>query len=304
MVDEDRLRRIIREELRAYEIRRKVPPDLSEKRRAASRSRWGETVAGSRSTRLALARRRGTHTEKEWFGMLEVHDYRCVSCGVEGVVKDHIIPVHQPNSSDGIDNIQPLCRRCNPRKGRERADLRQPDWREKLDAWLKQNASKTFDIIPDGTTTYIRSTATEKKKNASKTHAKEKSQDEEKSPGAQAFLRYAAAFKLRYETWPVRNAKVNSLLAQLAKRLGAETPDVAEFYLTLEEPLYVRSTHAVDLLVRDAEKIRTAWATGKPGGNGQPRRKPGGSIGPGSRRRATSLDWTGTRSDRRNIGRW
>jgi hypothetical protein len=94
-------------------------------------------------------------------------------------------------------------------------------------------------------------------------------QDEEKSPGAQAFIRYAAAFKLRYETWPVRNAKVNSLLAQLAKRLGAEAPDVAEFYLTLEEPLYVRSVHAVDLLVRDAEKIRTAWATGKPGGNGQ-----------------------------------
>lgn len=272
-MDEETLRRIMREELMAYDLRRRTAPELSEKRRAAAASRWGKTISGSRSTRLALARKRGTHTEKEWFAMLEIHDYKCLACGADGVNKDHIIPIHQQGSSDGIENIQPLCRKCNAQKGGENRDLRAPDWRAKLDKWLMQNASKILESSIDGSTSYIREIPPEKKKNASKTPAKEKPPVDEISPGSKAFLRYAAAYKLRYGAFPIRNAKVNALLVQLVKRLGAEAPDVAEAYVGLDEPLYVRSGHAVELLVRDCEKIRTTWATGRtaPGnGSGKP----------------------------------
>lgn len=74
---------------------------------------------------------------------------------------------------------------------------------------------------------------------------------------------YAQAYKERYQVEPVRNAKVNGQLAQLIARLGAdESPGVARAYLDNRNGLYVASKHCVDLLLRDAEKLRTEWATG------------------------------------------
>lgn len=73
---------------------------------------------------------------------------------------------------------------------------------------------------------------------------------------------YSVAYKLRYGVMPVRNHKTNSLLCQLVDRLGEEAPEVAAFYLSHNGPLYVRSRHPPDLLIRDAEGLRTQWATG------------------------------------------
>lgn len=74
---------------------------------------------------------------------------------------------------------------------------------------------------------------------------------------------YAQAYKERYQVEPVRNAKVNGQFAQLIARLGAdESPGVARAYLSNRNGLYVASKHCVDLLLRDAEKLRTEWATG------------------------------------------
>lgn len=79
-----------------------------------------------------------------------------------------------------------------------------------------------------------------------------------------AFIAYAAAYKLRYGTFPVRNAKVNGMLAQYVKRVPAEeAPLIAAFYLSMEAPLYVRASHCIDLLLRDAEAVRMAWVTGR-----------------------------------------
>ena len=62
---------------------------------------------------------------------------------------------------------------------------------------------------------------------------------------------------------PVRNAKVNGQLSQLVARLGGdEAPGVARSYLSNRNSLYVASKHCVDLLLRDAEKLRTEWVTG------------------------------------------
>jgi len=88
--------------------------------------------------------------------------------------------------------------------------------------------------------------------------------EESTAPGARSWLAYATAYKLRYGTFPVRNAKVNALLTQFVKRIPqVEAPRVAEFYLTHQGPLYVRSAHCVDLLVRDCEKLRMEWITGR-----------------------------------------
>jgi hypothetical protein len=73
---------------------------------------------------------------------------------------------------------------------------------------------------------------------------------------------YAAAYSARYRVPPVSNAKVNTNIAQLVKRLGNEAPAVAAFYLTHNEPFYVKKRHAIGLLLNDAEGLRTQWKTG------------------------------------------
>lgn len=74
---------------------------------------------------------------------------------------------------------------------------------------------------------------------------------------------YSEAYKMRYREDPVRNAQVNSKLAQLVDRLGAEeAPLVAEFFLTHNDQYYVKKMHPVGALLQDAEKIRTEWKTG------------------------------------------
>lgn len=103
----------------------------SEKASSGGETRWGSTETKGRhlrSKRLAEAREKGTHTELQWSLMKEFHEHRCVRCGADGeIVKDHIAPIYQ-GGSDGIDNIQPLCRRCNASKGPEAKDFRKPDW--------------------------------------------------------------------------------------------------------------------------------------------------------------------------------
>lgn len=75
---------------------------------------------------------------------------------------------------------------------------------------------------------------------------------------------YSVAYERRYRAPPVRNAKVNGQLSNLLGRLGAEeAPLVAAFYVGHEDPFYVRQMHAIDYLLRDAEKLRTQWATGR-----------------------------------------
>lgn len=83
-------------------------------------SDWGERHlrhlrSTLRTARLNQARKLGTHTKDELIDLYEEFDFRCVCCGVEGVVRDHIIPIFA-GGSDSIENIQPLCRPCNAGK--------------------------------------------------------------------------------------------------------------------------------------------------------------------------------------------
>lgn len=74
---------------------------------------------------------------------------------------------------------------------------------------------------------------------------------------------YAAAFLSRYGTHPIRNAKVNSQLLQLAYLLGDEAPSVAEFYVGHDDPFYIQTCHSVGPLLKNASALRTQWKTGR-----------------------------------------
>lgn len=85
----------------------------------------------------------------------------------------------------------------------------------------------------------------------------------ESPPTATTWAAYATAYADRHGAPPVRNAKVNGQLAQLVQRLGIEdAPRVAAFFVGHNRSDYVRATHTVDLLLRDAEGLRTQWAKG------------------------------------------
>lgn len=77
---------------------------------------------------------------------------------------------------------------------------------------------------------------------------------------------YSQAYGVRYSVEPVRNATVNGQLANLVSRLGAdEAPAVAAFYVRSNNGRYVAAGHSVGMLLTDAEKLRTEWATGRQG---------------------------------------
>lgn len=82
-------------------------------------------------------------------------------------------------------------------------------------------------------------------------------------PTGAVWQAYSTAYQARYEVEPIRNATVNGQLAQVVARLGAEAAFVAEFYLSHKNRYYVEKMHPVGLLLSDAEKLRTEWATGR-----------------------------------------
>ena len=77
----------------------------------------------------------GWFTKQEWSNLLAKYNYRCVRCGSKRhIAADHVVPVLLGGSSN-IDNIQPLCRKCNSSKGaRSCADYRnKPNYRCRVD---------------------------------------------------------------------------------------------------------------------------------------------------------------------------
>lgn len=70
-----------------------------------------------RQVRLQLAKTKGTHTAGEWEAIVAETGGICVRCGYqhtmphEKPVKARVHPIAL-GGSDGIDNLQPLCRRC------------------------------------------------------------------------------------------------------------------------------------------------------------------------------------------------
>lgn len=66
----------------------------------------------------------GSFTKKEWTSLLETYGGKCLSCGSNIKMEaDHVIPISR-GGSNSIDNIQPLCLKCNRSKGVKTLDFR------------------------------------------------------------------------------------------------------------------------------------------------------------------------------------
>lgn len=101
-------------------------------------------------------------------------------------------------------------------------------------------------------------------KHVPKTTAIEKPKKATASKGGAVWDAYSAAYEKRYGVAPVRNMRSNTACAQLVDRLGAtEAPSVAEWYLGSRNAFYSQTGHSLGMLVKDAEKIRTEWASGR-----------------------------------------
>lgn len=92
--------------------------------------------------------------------------------------------------------------------------------------------------------------------------APKKKPDGEKSLGAMVWDAYEKSFLERYHHKPVRNARVNAQCADIAKRLGADGPKVAEFYLSLKDPQFLRLNHPIGHLQMSAESVHSMWKRG------------------------------------------
>lgn len=244
----------------------------------------------NRSERLANARRFARHLPDEWQALKSVCGTQCLLCGVESdLVKDHIVPIYQ-GGSDGIENIQPLCRSCNASKGSDTTDHRPKNWHDALakrlaNAW--QNASQTPGPSPSPSPSTLKpcteanasvqcglfesDSSKPTPPHADPQHqtprapacSKRRANPAGSSPSAAAWTAYAAAYGLRYGVNPVRNARVNAQLSQLVARLGTDAAGhIAAWYVGHNGALYVRGKHPVGLLVRDCEGLHTEWARG------------------------------------------
>lgn len=82
--------------------------------------------------------------------------------------------------------------------------------------------------------------------------------------GSATWEAYASAYTNRYGVPPARNQQSNALCKNLVKALGAEeAPAVAAYYVTSNYAYYVQRGHNLKILVSDAVKLRTEWATGR-----------------------------------------
>lgn len=67
------------------------------------------------------------HTWEEWLKLKEECGYACLRCGARepiiSLTADHVIPLRL-GGSDGIGNIQPLCKPCNSSKHTDMTDYR------------------------------------------------------------------------------------------------------------------------------------------------------------------------------------
>lgn len=59
----------------------------------------------------------GELTSKDWNKVLEKYNHTCANCGSEdNLTIDHIVPLSMGGTNTS-DNIQPLCKSCNSKKG-------------------------------------------------------------------------------------------------------------------------------------------------------------------------------------------
>lgn len=135
--DGEEVERLINPRLEEHRGKTKELRDRnSESGAKGAAGKWGDRQetdhTATRARRLAEARKKGTHQPFEWAALLTICGPNCLKCSaLAPLVKDHITPIYQ-GGSDAIENLQPLCKKCNCAKGPDTTDYRPSDWRERL----------------------------------------------------------------------------------------------------------------------------------------------------------------------------
>jgi len=84
--------------------------------------KWTDRFQGKNKSRKIKVPK-GSHTRRQWEALKERFNQTCPGCGSRGrLTKDHAISRaygrrHNTLYWDSIDNIQPLCPKCNQKKG-------------------------------------------------------------------------------------------------------------------------------------------------------------------------------------------
>lgn len=185
---------------------------------------------------------------------------QCRACGsTQRLEYDHITPVSRGGESVA-ENIQLLCRPCNRSKRTKTAELfatpaqqglgrRTPETEAETSQKQRQRAEAEADSLAGA---------------ASQAPPPKRAVKTTPAPTSATWDAYALAYQRRYSVEPLRNGKVNGQLAQFLGRVPVdEAPLIAAFYVGHKNRFYVEKGHAVDYLLRDAEKLRTEWATGR-----------------------------------------
>lgn len=106
--------------------------EYHEKRGDFKRSLWRAWADRSRhhlrhkykARRARCAHAEGHHTAGEWRALCARYNHLCLACGEKKPLTcDHIIPLVR-GGTNYIGNIQPLCAKCNSRKGTQTIDYR------------------------------------------------------------------------------------------------------------------------------------------------------------------------------------
>lgn len=85
-----------------------------------------EKISQYNNNRRALYKgKKGIVSSVEWKNILDNYGNKCLCCGVENVVltMDHVVPLSM-GGEHKVDNIQPLCKKCNSSKHTKTIDYR------------------------------------------------------------------------------------------------------------------------------------------------------------------------------------
>lgn len=202
----------------------------------------------------------------------ETKKCECYYCGTQGTIYwhkttkgepssfvsfsleiDHLVSENN-NGTSTCDNLVLACRECNREKGTKDFTLS-----------FKIIREVSRDLAPEGNGMEGKGKERSKTLAPAKADAMSEAQKTELQEACKATWRkYCDAYFTRYGTEPIRNAGVNSMVKQFVQKLGfADAPFVAEFFVQHNDKFYVQKTHAVTLMNKDAEGLRTQWATGR-----------------------------------------
>lgn len=128
--ERERQRRYYREHASEKRARRRAYAAANKEREAAKAAQWRKenrdkvNIIKNRRRAVELGAE-GRYTAKEWRELCARFGNKCLKCGRDDVpmTPDHVLPLSR-GGSNSIDNIQPLCFRCNSQKHAKYVDYR------------------------------------------------------------------------------------------------------------------------------------------------------------------------------------